>query len=118
MKRRELFVVIIVLVVGVITGGVIVISLNNKSPDELYDIATIEGTVLNVNENYIMINLDDDKDSECYLAISDDTVIYIDGSEYDISMIKVGQSVKAEYNGGLDEIYPPIARGVTEITVK
>ena len=62
-----------------------------------------------------MINESGYENGECYLIISDDTVIYVDGEKSDISMIEVGQSIKAVYTGGIEEIYPSMINEVIEI---
>ena len=86
--------------------------ITENEPDELF---SIEGTVLEVNETNILINESGYENGECYLTISDDTVIYLDGEKVDISMIKAGQIIKAIYTGGIDDTYPSRIGSVKEV---
>lgn len=83
-----------------------------NEPDELF---SIEGTVLEVNDTNILINESGYGNGECYLTISDDTVISLDGEKVDISMIKAGQIIKAMYTGGIDDTYLSRIGGVKEV---
>lgn len=102
----------------VITAVVVITNLKKKSSYETQELSTIEGTVLEINETNILINESDYENGEYYLIVSDDTVVYIGGEKCDISMIEVGQTVKAMYIGGIDEVYPGRVKRVSEIIVE
>lgn len=85
---------------------------------ETQELLTIEGTVLEINATNILINESVFENGECYLIVSEDTVVYIGGEKSDTSMIEVGQNIKAMYTGGIEEIYPGIINEVTEIIVE
>ena len=89
--------------------------MTENEPNELF---SIEGKVLEVNETNILINESGYENGECYLTISDDTVISVDGEKADITMIAVGQTVKAMYTGGIEEIYPSRIKEVKEIVAE
>ena len=91
---------------------------NQMTENETDELSTIEGTVLEINETSILINESGYENGECYLILSDDTVIYVDGEKSDISMIEVGQIIKARYAGGIEEIYPGKINEVIEIMVE
>ena len=86
--------------------------MTENEPDELF---SIDGKVLEVNETSILINESGYENGECYLTISDDTVIYVDGEKTDISMIEAGQTIIAMYTGGIEETYPGMIKEVKEI---
>lgn len=86
--------------------------MTENEPDELF---SIDGKVLEVNETSILINESGYENGECYLTISDDTVIYVDGEKTDISMIEAGQTIIAMYTGGIEETYPGRIKEVKEI---
>lgn len=106
MKKRVLFVLVIAAVL-MFTGCGNSNSVEGASgadsqmtenePDELF---SIEGKVLEVNETNILINESGYENGECYLTISDDTIISLDGEKADISMIAAGQTIRAMYTGG------------------
>lgn len=88
---------------------------NQMIGNETDGLSTIEGTVLKINETNILINESGYENGECYLNVSGDTVIYVDGKKSNISMIEVGQTIKAMYTGGIEETYPARINEVTEI---
>ena len=89
---------------------------NQMTGNETDGLSTIEGTVLEINDTNILINESGYENGECYLNVSGGTVIYVDGEKSDISMIEVGQTIKAMYTGGIEETYPSRINEVTEIT--
>ena len=121
MKKRILFVLVIAAVLtftgcGNSNSAEVPIEADSQmtenEPDELF---SIEGKVLEVNETNILINESGYENGECYLTISDDTVISLDGEKADITMIAVGQTVRAMYTGGIEETYPGNIKDVKEI---
>lgn len=114
MRKYIVSVLALVCVLGLVSCGQE--ADDQMTGNEIDGLSTIEGTVLEINETNILINESGYKNGECYLNVSGDTVIYVDGEKSDISMIEVGQIIKAMYTGGIEETYPSRINEVTEIT--
>lgn len=78
---------------------------------------TVEGSVEEVLDGYILIAEEDDKNSLCSVNIID-VRIYVDGVESDASKLQTGQHICVKYIGSYCEIDPAEITGVIQINVE
>lgn len=95
-----------------------------EQPEYEGKLATISGTVMEVNEEGILLRYGEEGGNVCLLVPSDETYVQVQYPQSESglmdaeqSQVKAGRQIRAVYHGDLDDNYPARAYGVTRIIV-
>ena len=108
---KKIFAVIIPVIIEILSIILIALKVNGKLYKGTDVLATIEGSILAIDEKSILINETGYENGECYLIVDENTEYYIGNNKSNISCIGVGKTIMVLNSGGKEENYPGTSGG-------
>ncbi len=108
---KKIFAVIIPVIIEILSIILIALKVNLKLYKGTDVLATIEGSILAIDEKSILINETGYENGECYLIVDENTEYYIGNNKSNISCIGVGKTIMVLNSGGKEENYPGTSGG-------